>query len=124
MRAISVGVKPIVLVTMVMVLAFAVACGGSSGDTSTTATTTTTDADPTAARSTCGSSDGRGHLRRAGAAICAMPVGDSPTVPGKVQAKITRFQPESQEHNTPGRWVRPPTPRTTRCMSTSLAWTR
>ena len=72
MRAIPIGVKPIVLVTMVMVLAFAVACGGSSSDTSTTATTTTTtcDADPTAARCTSGSTDGRRHLRRAGAAIC------------------------------------------------------
>ena len=52
MRAISVGVKPIVLVTMVMVLAFAIACGGSS-ETSTTATTTTTTTEtqtPTATR--------------------------------------------------------------------------
>ena len=117
MRAIPIGVKPIVLVTMVMVLAFAVACGGSSSDTSTTATTTTTTATqtqqqpvaPAAAPTAAGI-----FAAPAQPSAAAMPVGESPTVPGTgpVQAKITRvvigLEPESQEHNTPGR-LGPPT---------------
>ena len=117
MRAIPIGVKPIVLVTMVMVLAFAVACGGSSSDTSTTATTTTTTSTqtqqqpvaPAAAPTAAGI-----FAAPAQPSAAAMPVGESPTVPGTgpVQAKITRvvigLEPESQEHNTPGR-LGPPT---------------
>ena len=117
MRAIPIGVKPIVLVTMVMVLAFAVACGGSSGDTSTTASTTTTTSTqtqqqpvaPAAAPTAAGI-----FAAPAQPSAAAMPVGESPTVPGTgpVQAKITRvvigLEPESQEHNTPGR-LGPPT---------------
>jgi peptide/nickel transport system substrate-binding protein len=117
MRAIPIGVKPIVLVTMVMVLAFAVACGGSSSDTSTTATTTTTTSTqtqqqpvaPAAAPTAAGI-----FAAPAQPSAAAMPLGDNPTVPGTgpVQAKITRvvigLEPESQEHNTPGR-LGPPT---------------
>ena len=117
MRAIPIGIKPIVLVTMVMVLAFAVACGGSSSDTSTTATTTTTTATqtqqqpvaPAAAPTAAGI-----FAAPAQPSAAAMPLGDNPTVPGTgpVQAKITRvvfgMEPESQEHNTPGR-LGPPT---------------
>ena len=116
MRAIPIGVKPIVLVTMVMVLAFAVACGGSS-ETATTATTTTTTetqtqqqpAAPAAAPTAAGI-----FAAPAQPSAAAMPLGDNPTVPGTgpVQAKITRvvfgLEPESQEHNTPGR-LGPPT---------------
>ena len=129
MRAIPVGVKLIVLVTMVMVLAFAVACGGSSGDTSTTATTTTTatqtqqqPAAPAAAPTAAGI-----FAAPAQPSAAAMPVGDSPTVPGTgpVQAKITRvvigLEPESQEHNTPGR-LGPPTNTQNNPMYEYLIW--
>ncbi len=112
MRAIPVGVKPIVLVTMVMVLAFAVACGGSSSDTSTTATTTTTTttqtqqqpAAPAAAPTAAGI-----FAAPAQPSAAAMPIGELPTAPstGPVQAKIERvvfaLKAPSTEHNTPGK---------------------
>ena len=112
MRAIPIGVKPIVLVTMVMVLAFAVACGGSSSDTSTTATTTTTTATqtqqqpvaPAAAPTAAGI-----FAAPAQPSAAAMPVVSAATTPdtGPFQAKIERVVfsvvPTTLEHNTPGR---------------------
>ncbi len=118
MRAISVGVRPMVLLAMAMALAFAFACGGdddtSSGTTATTATTTTTSeaqqpVAPAAAPTAAGI-----FAAPAQPDAAAMPILDAPTttIDPVATAKITRvvfgLEPESQEHNTPGR-LGPPT---------------
>ncbi len=111
MKAISVGVKPVVLVTMVMVLAFAVACGESSetATTATTITTTTTQTQqqpvaPAAAPTAAGIFEASAQPDAA-----VMPQGQLSTTSstGPVQAKIDRVVfavvPVSTEHNTPGK---------------------
>ncbi|MDE2899703.1 MAG: ABC transporter substrate-binding protein [Chloroflexota bacterium] len=117
MRAVSVSLRPVALVALAMALAFALACGGSDGDTSTTATTTTTTApqapqQPAAAAAPEAATGIFSAPAQPSAA--AMPIGEAPTTIADpaMQAKITRvvfgMEPESQEHNTPGR-LGPPT---------------
>ena len=117
MRAISVGVRPIVLLAMAMALAFAFACGGdsdtSTGTTATTTTTTMTEAQQPVAPAAAPTAAGI-FSAPALPDAAAMPVLDAPTVTDNPvgAAKITRvvfgMEPESQEHNTPGR-LGPPT---------------
>ena len=116
MRAVSVGLRPMVLIALAMALAFAMACGGSDGDTTTTATTTTTTAPqaPQQPAEAAAAPTAAGIFSApAPASAAAMPVGQAPTTTGGVmEAKVTRvvfgMEPESQEHNTPGR-LGPPT---------------
>ena len=117
MRAITVGTRPIAFLAMAMALAVALACGGSNGDTTTTTATTTTTtttqqqqpAQPAAAPTAAGIFSAPAQPDAA-----AMPIGQAPAVPGTspVAAKVTRvifgMEPESDEHNTPGR-LGPPT---------------
>ncbi len=117
MRAISVGVRPVVLVLLAMALAVSMACGGSdtSTTTTTTATTTTTQAAPQQPVAPAAAPTAAGIFSApAQPSAAAMPIGEAPTTTGDapIQAKITRvvfgMEPESQEHNTPGR-LGPPT---------------
>lgn len=116
MRAVSVGLRPMVLIALAMALAFAMACGGDD-DTTTTATTTTTTtqqapqqpAEAAAAPTAAGI-----FSAPAQPSAAAMPEGSGPTTISDpvAQAKIDRvvfaLQPLTQEHNTPGR-LGPPT---------------
>ena len=118
MRALSVGLRPIVFVGLAMLLAAAFACGtddSGGGSTTTPATTSTTTmtqeqpAAPAAAPTAVGI-----FSAPAQPSAAAMPVGTAPAMPsgGPIEAKIQRvvfgMEPESQEHNTPGR-LGPPT---------------
>ena len=118
MRALSVGLRPIVLAGLALALAAAIACGSddSSGDTATTTATTSTTtmtqeqpAAPAVAPTAAGI-----FSAPAQPSAAAMPVGVAPTTPGTgpVEAKIERVVfsvvPTTQEHNTPGK-AGPPT---------------
>lgn len=116
MRAVSVGLRPIALIALAMALAFAMACGGSDGTTTTaTTTTTTTQAAPQQPAAPAAAPTAAGIFSApAQPSAAAMPIGEAPTTTGDTmaQAKVTRvvfgLEPESQEHNTPGR-LGPPT---------------